>query len=100
MKLSSSCVYAKITYLFDNVSTIFFALFMSIWGMFLKHFNNFQVWMISMSIFPAVLFLEFWKRRQALIVWEWELEDVEEKEELRPEYESSANNYYTNPITK
>jgi hypothetical protein len=33
-------------------------------------------------------------------VWEWELEDVEENEELRPEYESSANDTYVNPVTK
>lgn len=39
--LTGSCIYAKLTYLFDNTSTILFAAAMSIW---------------------ATLFLEFWKR--------------------------------------
>jgi len=31
-KLNSSCVFAEITYLFDNPATVFFAIFMSFWG--------------------------------------------------------------------
>ncbi|GCC32128.1 hypothetical protein chiPu_0010588 [Chiloscyllium punctatum] len=30
--LNESCVYAKLTYLFDNGGTVFFAIFMAIWG--------------------------------------------------------------------
>lgn len=30
--LSDSCMFARITYLFDNPSTVFFAIFMSFWG--------------------------------------------------------------------
>ena len=31
-KLDSSCLFAQITYLFDNPATVFFAIFMSFWG--------------------------------------------------------------------
>jgi len=31
-KLDSSCVFAQMTYLFDNPATVFFAIFMSFWG--------------------------------------------------------------------
>ena len=31
-KLSDSCTFAKLTYLFDNPSTVFFAIFMSFWA--------------------------------------------------------------------
>lgn len=31
-RLSESCPFARLTYLFDNPSTVFFAIFMSFWG--------------------------------------------------------------------
>nr|KAF6436853.1 anoctamin 3 [Molossus molossus] len=31
-RLNESCIYAKVTYLFDNGGTVFFAIFMAIWG--------------------------------------------------------------------
>lgn len=31
-KLHDSCLFSRITYLFDNPSTVFFAIFMSFWG--------------------------------------------------------------------
>lgn len=31
-RLSDSCLFSRITYLFDNPSTVFFAIFMSFWG--------------------------------------------------------------------
>lgn len=33
-KLHESCLFSKITYLFDNPATVFFAIFMSLWGEF------------------------------------------------------------------
>ncbi|PSN52662.1 hypothetical protein C0J52_06028 [Blattella germanica] len=60
--LQTSCLFAKITYLFDN---------------------------------PATL----WKRRQAVIVWEWDLQHVEEDEEPRPEFETSVKTFRINPVT-
>jgi anoctamin-1 len=32
--LKDTCFHSKITYLFDNPSTVFFAIFMSLWGKF------------------------------------------------------------------
>uniref|UniRef100_A0A096M943 Anoctamin n=1 Tax=Poecilia formosa TaxID=48698 RepID=A0A096M943_POEFO len=57
--LSDSCVFAKVTRLFDNGGTVFFAIFMAIW---------------------ATVFLEFWKRRRAELTYDWDLIDWEEEE--------------------
>ena len=35
--LGNTCFHARVTYLFDNVSTVFFTVFMSLWG---KLFSN------------------------------------------------------------
>lgn len=78
-KLSESCLFAKMTYLFDNPSTVFFAIFMSFW---------------------ATSFLELWKRKQSVVTWEWDLQDLENDEENRPEFDSAAKNFRTNPVTK
>lgn len=40
-RMSDSCEYARISFLFDNPATVFFAVFMSLW---------------------ATIFLELWKR--------------------------------------
>lgn len=48
----------------------------------------------------ATTFLELWRRKQALIVWEWDLQNIESDEENRPEFETSAKNFRTNPVTK
>ncbi|XP_061422730.1 anoctamin-4 [Lethenteron reissneri] len=67
-KLSDSCLYAKVTNLFDNAATVFFAIFMAIW---------------------ATVFLEFWKRRKSELAYEWDLLDwEEEEEEIRPQFEA------------
>ncbi|KAI4489875.1 hypothetical protein M0804_004057 [Polistes exclamans] len=78
-KLGNSCLFSKLTYLFDNPATVFFAIFMSFW---------------------ATTFLELWKRRQAVIVWEWDLQNAEEDEEPRPEFESSVKTFRINPVTR
>ncbi|XP_078405728.1 anoctamin-9-like [Cetorhinus maximus] len=59
-KLSDTCSYAKITQLFDQEITIFFAMFMGIW---------------------ATVFLEFWKRARIKVVSEWDLFNWDEDEE-------------------
>ncbi|XP_005995135.2 anoctamin-3 [Latimeria chalumnae] len=78
--LSDSCVYAKVTHLFDNGGTVFFAIFMAIW---------------------ATVFLEFWKRRRAVLTYDWDLIDwEEEEEELRPQFEAKYSEVErVNPIT-
>ncbi|XP_017770278.1 PREDICTED: anoctamin-4-like [Nicrophorus vespilloides] len=78
-KLIDSCKFARLTYLFDNPATVFFAIFMSLW---------------------ATLFLELWRRKQSVIQWEWDLQGIEEDEEPRPEFETSVKTYRTNPVTR
>ncbi|XP_020601882.1 anoctamin-4-like isoform X1 [Orbicella faveolata] len=78
--LYDTCIYSKVAYVFDNEFTVVFAIFMSIW---------------------ATMFLEFWKRRQAEIAYEWDLLGYEDEEEQpRPEYEALALETRLNPITK
>ncbi|XP_067906284.1 anoctamin-4-like isoform X2 [Heterodontus francisci] len=80
MRLSFSCVYAKVTHLFDNGATVFFAVFMAVW---------------------ATVFLEFWKRRRAVIAYDWDLIDwEEEEEEIRPQFEAKySKKERMNPIS-
>ncbi|XP_043980341.1 anoctamin-9 isoform X1 [Gambusia affinis] len=59
-KLSDTCSYAKLSLLFDNNGTVFFAMFMAIW---------------------TTLFMEFWKRHLASYVCEWRVTDWSESEE-------------------
>lgn len=64
--LKETCFHAKVTYLFDNSTTVFFAIFMSFW---------------------ATLFLELWKRYSAEITHRWDLTGFDIHEEHpRPEY--------------
>lgn len=78
-QLSDSCTYSRATYLFDNPATVAFAIVMALWASF---------------------FLEFWKRKQAEIEYEWDVADFEEGEEtVRPEYEASVSRRRTNPVT-
>lgn len=48
----------------------------------------------------ATAFLEMWKRRQAIIAWQWDLHTGIEDEETRPEYDSSSKIYTINPVTR
>ena len=78
-KLSDSCFLSKVTYLFDNLATIAFSIFMIIW---------------------AASFLELWKRQQSILKWEWDLFDVEEEEEIRSEYMTEVKSKRLNPLTQ
>uniref|UniRef100_A0A8C5C9N9 Anoctamin n=1 Tax=Gadus morhua TaxID=8049 RepID=A0A8C5C9N9_GADMO len=59
-QLSDTCTYTKLSLLFDNGGTVFFAMFMAVW---------------------ATLFLEFWKRHRASYVCEWKVSDWNEEED-------------------
>lgn len=77
--LISSCYYYIAAHAFDNDSTVIFAIFMSVW---------------------ATAFLEFWKRRQAVLAYRWHMmhfEDVEEQ--FRPEFVATAPTWRTDPVT-
>ncbi|OXA52495.1 Anoctamin-4 [Folsomia candida] len=78
-QLTDSCTFSKLTYFFDNPATVFFAVFMAFW---------------------ATSFLEFWKRKHAVISWEWDLRNYEFEEEPRPEFEAAVKTFRINPVTK
>ncbi|XP_052243649.1 anoctamin-1-like isoform X2 [Dreissena polymorpha] len=81
-KINASCNDSKYSRMFDNNGTVFFAIFMSLWG---------------------TLFLEFWKRKQSVIQYNWDLvEFIKEEEPPRPEYLAKLASYpvlKVNPIT-
>ncbi|XP_059619123.1 anoctamin-4 isoform X2 [Phlebotomus argentipes] len=69
--LKETCLHARVTYLFDNPTTVFFAIFMSFW---------------------ATLFLELWKRYSAEITHRWDLTGFDIHEEHpRPQYLARLN---------
>ena len=41
-----------------------------------------------------------WKRKQALIAWQWDLHSGIEDEDTRPEYDLDATIYKVNPVTR
>uniref|UniRef100_A0A673THP8 Anoctamin n=1 Tax=Suricata suricatta TaxID=37032 RepID=A0A673THP8_SURSU len=59
-QLSDTCVFAKLTHLFDNEGTVVFAIFMALW---------------------ATVFLEIWKRQRASVVLHWDLYGWDEDQE-------------------
>ncbi|CAL4063553.1 unnamed protein product, partial [Meganyctiphanes norvegica] len=61
-------------------------------------FSNTCFTSLRNAFFPT-MFLELWKRKQAVIQWQWDLEQYEEEEELRPEYEEKVMTTRINPIT-
>ncbi|XP_063357266.1 anoctamin-6 [Pelmatolapia mariae] len=77
--LNSTCNTSKNLCIFDNFGTLVFAVFMSVW---------------------VTLFLEFWKRYQAELEYEWDtVEFLEQEEPPRPEYEAKCIYERKNPIT-
>ncbi|KAM6895907.1 anoctamin-6 [Xenentodon cancila] len=77
--LNSTCDTSKTLCIFDNFGTLVFAVFMSVW---------------------VTLFLEFWKRYQAELEYEWDtVEFLEQEEPPRPEYEAKCIYERKNPVT-
>eukprot|EP00069_Balaena_mysticetus_P012414 bmy_21657T0 len=66
-KLNITCESSKKLCLFDSFGTLVFAVFMGVW---------------------VTLFLEFWKRRQAELEYEWDTVELQQEEQPRPEYEA------------
>ncbi|XP_031568304.1 anoctamin-7-like isoform X2 [Actinia tenebrosa] len=77
--LHTACSRAKHAYLFDNPMTVAYAIFVSFW---------------------AVFFLEFWKRKEVTIGYQWDVLEFEEEEERpRPTFAALAPAVERNPIT-
>ncbi|THD26545.1 Anoctamin [Fasciola hepatica] len=77
--LRDMCFYLKASYLFDHPGTVFYAIFIVIWG---------------------VTFLEYWKRKNAKLAHRWDVLDYEiEEERPRPQYTALCSDFAKNPIT-
>ena len=60
------------------------------WGKLLTISRKKNFLFQSIFFYKATTFLEMWKRRQAILKWEWDLSDNEDVEEIRPEFEASV----------
>lgn len=63
-------------------------------------FKKYSVFFLTLTV---TLFLEFWKRRQARLEYEWDLVDFEEEQQelqTRPEFEIKCTNRRLNKITQ
>ncbi|KAK6488244.1 anoctamin-6-like [Huso huso] len=79
-RLNSTCESSKKLCIFDNFGTLVFAVFMAVW---------------------VTLFLEFWKRYQAELEYEWDTATfLEQEEQPRPEYEAKCIHKRVNPVTQ
>ncbi|XP_068416254.1 anoctamin-6 isoform X1 [Eschrichtius robustus] len=78
-KLNITCESSKKLCLFDSFGTLVFAVFMGVW---------------------VTLFLEFWKRRQAELEYEWDTVELQQEEQPRPEYEARCTHVVINEITQ
>jgi len=48
----------------------------------------------------ATAFLEFWKRREAIHQYDWDITPADEVERVRPQYEIRAKYRMINPVTQ
>ncbi len=46
------------------------------------------------------MFLEFWKRKQAEIQYDWDVANYELEEHMRPEFEAKVKHRRKNPVTQ
>lgn len=61
-------------FVFDNTVTVIFAVVMSFWG---KHINMYFIKRAQYAIIPATIFVQLWKREQALLQIRWNVTRVE-----------------------
>lgn len=78
-QLNITCESSKKLCIFDSFGTLVFAVFMGVW---------------------VTLFLEFWKRRQAELEYEWDTVELQQEEQPRPEYEAKCTHVVINEITQ
>lgn len=82
--LKKGCAGVTFSYIFDNRMSLYYAVIMSLW---------------------TALFLEFWKRRQFQLAYDWDLTDIDEDAEaVRPQYRARASDKNfgvsrSNPVT-
>ena len=71
-KLKDSCPLSKITYMFDNRATVFFAIFMSVWG---KIFHLLEKLFLFKRLRKNVCWCQAWAKKMLMhsfhhIIWE------------------------------
>ncbi|XP_054910685.1 anoctamin-6 [Poeciliopsis prolifica] len=77
--LNSTCDTSKTLTIFDHFGTLVFAVFMAVW---------------------VTVFLEFWKRYQSQLEFEWDtVEFLEQQEPSRPEYDAACVHEKINSVT-
>ncbi|PWA19397.1 hypothetical protein CCH79_00018414 [Gambusia affinis] len=77
--LNSTCDTSKTLTIFDHFGTLVFAVFMAVW---------------------VTVFLEFWKRYQSQLEFEWDtVEFLEQQEPSRPEYDAKCVHERKNSVT-
>ncbi|EDQ84031.1 uncharacterized protein MONBRDRAFT_30659, partial [Monosiga brevicollis MX1] len=77
-ELKDSCLSYQVLYIFDNEFTVAFAWIMSIW---------------------ATLFHDSWLRREAELAYDYEVDDAQDLEPQRPQFEAQHGVYQRNPVT-
>ena len=55
--------------------------------------------LIKLIFISATAFLEFWKRKQAEIQYDWDMVNFELEEHVRPEFEYKCSKKRINPVT-
>ena len=79
-QLSESCPLYRLSWIFDNDLTPFFAFCVALWGLSILHthtslllqsLSHLQIGHIYLThSYPtAALYMELWKRRQAILIW-------------------------------
>eukprot|EP00048_Salpingoeca_helianthica_P005079 m.84052 g.84052 ORF g.84052 m.84052 type:complete len:933 (-) comp13464_c0_seq1:29-2827(-) len=77
--LDTVCTPYRFSWTFDNPATIFFAIFMSIW---------------------ASVFLDFWRRRNAKLAYEWDVRNLSLEEPDRPQFKAKGFDKDGNPLLR
>ncbi|XP_054152874.1 anoctamin-7-like [Oppia nitens] len=76
--LSETCLYSRLSVMFDHSGTVLYAVFISFW---------------------SVAFLEYWKRKSVSLAHHWGSIDCNEEERPRPQFSARAPHIERNPIT-
>ena len=107
-KLSDSCFNSKIAYLFDNAATVLWSIFMTVWGKIMN--SKIDRYMLFYSLldvcvplqgvkmklssfcnhYTGTIYFELWRRQQEILKWEWDLQDEDDLDEARPEFEKDV----------
>ncbi|KAG8510099.1 Anoctamin-6 [Galemys pyrenaicus] len=111
--LNITCESSKKLCIFDSFGTLVFAVFMGVRIVTVIDKKHCFVFLLNITVvykrgltdhtfvsLLVTLFLEFWKRRQAELEYEWDTVELQQEEQPRPEYEAQCTHVVTNEITQ